>query len=122
MRKQWIDEERPVSSVENHQDGQETQLGGGESTTYLNNDNGTDPARSYQPNGDRIPTNTTSSMSEDRSIPRQQNREDDGDQGLFLPDEDNNNDNREHAMDEDVPEHDELDDLLREQEDVLGLT
>lgn len=126
MRKQWIDEERPVSSVDNprstREDGQEIQLGRGGSMAYLNNDNGADSARSYQANEDCIPTNTTSRMSEDRAVPRQQNRGDDGDQGLFLPGEDNNNDNREHAMDEGLPEHDELDDLLREQEDALGLT
>lgn len=54
----------------------------------------------------------------DRSIPRQQTQGDDG-QGLFLSDDEVANEVMEqNGPGEDVPEHDELDDLLREQEDA----
>lgn len=122
MRKQWIDEERPVSSADDSPnappDGQGIQSGRGEPVAYSNNDNGIDSGRQQPPDGDPLSANGPSRLSEDRSMPRQQTQRDDEDQGLFIPDETNSNEN---AM-EDVPGHDELDDLLREQEDALGLT
>ncbi|RJE23643.1 hypothetical protein PHISCL_04019 [Aspergillus sclerotialis] len=121
MRKQWIDDERPMPSVDNPrsapQDDQGAQPARDDLTTDLNNDNNNNPTDlvgSERPDGAHVSPNGMSHVG-DRSMPRQDHEgEDDADQGLFLP----GNRSPEHAIDQDIPEHDELDELLREQEEA----
>lgn len=113
MRRQWIDEEKPAlprdepGAVQEDQGNREPH----DTTGAINGDSGL--ARSQEPNEDRL-----SDLG--RSIPRQEDQGDDGHNGLFIPDDGNN---AQEKVDQDapgdVPEHDELDDLLREQEESV---
>lgn len=84
-------------------------------TRDLDNNDSMDIVESGQQNGAHVSPNGMPHMEGDRSMPRQDAQgEDDEDQGLFLP----GNNSPEHTTDQDISEHDELDDLLREQEEA----
>lgn len=102
------------------QDDQGAQSARDDLTTDLNNNDSTDLVGSERPDGAHLSPNGKSHVEGDRPMPRQDHQgEDDADQGLFLP----GNRSPEHAIDQDIPEHDELDDLLREQEEAaLSIT
>lgn len=128
MRRQWIDEERPGHRSEDdepgpvrREDDQRTDRPRGEAVAEMSGSGAVEGERSQNPDEDRPPT----SAIPDRSIGQQQAHRGDDGQGLFLSDDE---DIPEEAMEQeapgpdgpgqDVPEHDELDDLLKEQEEA----
>ena len=119
MRRQWIDEERPSHRLEvddtghTGEDSRNVQSGG--ETAQRSNGDILEDGGSRQPDEDGPTTNSVPVY----SIPRQQMKEGDDGQGLFLSDDEGVHPGIEHNdPGDDVPEHDELDDLLREQEEA----
>lgn len=118
MRRQWIEEEKRGRRFEDDDTGP-AQVGSMNDqpldVAAGGNDGGiVDGERGQHPEEGRPSMN----IGLDRSISRQQTQGDDG-HGLFLSDDEVPNEVMEqNGPGEDVPEHDELDDLLREQEDA----
>lgn len=133
LRRDWIDEEKPgrVGSEpepererereDGNGDGAEAGAGNGTESSPRDGqgaeprgNSGVQGEISQQP--DENPTLTN--VIPDRSIPPQQHPDENDGQGLFFSDdEENRQDTRQDGPGDDVPEHDELDDLLREQEE-----
>ncbi|RMJ26868.1 hypothetical protein PHISP_02237 [Aspergillus sp. HF37] len=122
MRREWIDEERPGHRFEDdepgpaREDDQRTDRPRGEAVAEVSGSGVVEGERSQNPDKDRPST----SAIPDRSIPQQQAHRGDDGQGLFLSDDEGI---PQEAMEQDdpgqdVPEHDELDDLLKEQEEA----
>ena len=125
MRKQWIDEEKPTAR-ENEPDTSRLQdlerPNPDNPTMDLDGDGAVNPERPQPSHNDGpSPTGTAHVPMGDQTTSRAQFPEDEDVHGLFLPD-DGSNIRDQEPEGGGIPEDDELDDLLKEQEEAAGIT